>query len=165
LLCAATGVAQAEAWPSKPVRVVVPYGPGGIADISARSIAQKMSEITGQSFIVENRPGADTRIGTEAVSREQGNDHVMLLAGGGFAVNNALFDDLRYNTATDFVPLGLVVSNPLLLVSGKSQPYNSVMELDTTDRKSTRLNSSHVKISYAVFCLKKKRRLQINHQH
>lgn len=128
-LCAATGVARAEDWPSKPVRVVVPYGPGGIADISARSIAQKMSEITGQSFIVENRPGADTRIGTEAVSREQGNDHVMLLAGGGFAVNNALFDDLRYNTATDFVPLGLVVSNPLLLVSGKSQPYNSVMEL------------------------------------
>ena len=121
--------AQADTWPSKPVRIVVPYGPGGIADISARSVAQKMSELTGESFIVENRPGADTRIGTEAVSREQGNDHVLLLAGGGFAVNNSLFDNLRYDTATDFVPVGLVVSNPLLLVMGKSQPYNSLMEM------------------------------------
>src|SRR5690606_35467861 len=105
-LCAATGVAQAEAWPSKPVRVVVPYGPGGIADISARSIAADTSGSTGQSVIVGGRPAADTPIGTEAASREPGHAHVMLLAGGGRAVNNARFDDLRYNTAADFVPLG-----------------------------------------------------------
>ena len=88
-----------------------------------------MAEITGRKFIVQNRPGADTRIGTEAVSREQGNDHILLLAGGGFAVNNSLFDDLRYDTTKDFIPLGLVVSNPLLLVAGSQQPYSSVMDL------------------------------------
>lgn len=129
MLGTTSAAAQTEAWPSKPVRIVVPYAPGGIADISARSVGQKMAELTGQSFIIENRPGADTRIGTEAVSREQGNDHILLLAGGGFAVNNSLFDDLRYDTAKDFIPLGLVVSNPLLLVMGKEQPYGSVMEL------------------------------------
>lgn len=129
VMAAAPAVAHADAWPSKPVRVVVPYGPGSIADISARSVAHKLSEMTGQRFVVENKPGADTRIGTEVVARERGNDHVMLLAGGGFAVNNALFDDLRYDTAKDFIPLGLVVSNPLLLVLGAEQPYGSVKEL------------------------------------
>lgn len=121
--------ADAEAWPTKPVRVIVPYSPGGIADISARSVAQKMSEITGQSFIVENKPGADTRIGTEFVARATGDSHMLLLAGGGFAVNNSLFDNLRYDTAQDFTPLGLVVSNPLLLVTGAQQPYANVSEL------------------------------------
>src|SRR5690606_15173282 len=124
-----SGIARANVWPTKPVRIIVPYAPGGIADISARSVGQKMAQITGQSFIIENRPGADTRIGTEAVSREQGNDHILLLGGGGFAVNNSLFDNLRYDTERDFIAVGLADSNPLLLVIGKDQPYRSVMEL------------------------------------
>lgn len=120
---------HAAEWPSKPVRVVVPYAPGGIADIAARAVSQKMAAQTGQAFIVENRPGADTRIGTEYVSRAQGDDHVLLLAGGGFAVNNSLFKTLPYDTTRDFVPVGLVVSNPLLLVTGKDQPYKTVGEI------------------------------------
>ena len=129
VLAASATAVHAAQWPQKPVRVVVPYAPGGIADISARAVAQKMAEQTGQPFVVENRPGADTRIGTEYVSRAQGDDHVLLLAGGGFAVNNALFDTLSYDTARDFVPLGLVVSNPLLLVTGMGQPYKSVSDI------------------------------------
>lgn len=129
LIAGAAAPAAAADWPSKPVRVIVPYAPGGIADIAARAVAQKMAEQTGQPFVVENKPGADTRIGTEYVSRAKGDDHVLLLAGGGFAVNNALFDKLPYDTARDFVPVGLVVSNPLLLVTGKSQPYETVGEI------------------------------------
>ncbi|MEI2418093.1 tripartite tricarboxylate transporter substrate binding protein [Orrella sp. JC864] len=128
LLPAAAVAAPAANWPSKPVRVVVPYAPGGIADIAARSVAQKLAEQTGQPFVVENKPGADTRIGTEFVARAAGDDHLLLLAGGGFAVNNALFDKLPYDTAKDFVPIGLVVSNPLLLVTGANQPYAKVSD-------------------------------------
>jgi len=129
-LLAAAGPALGQAWPERPVRVVVPYAPGGIADIAARATAQKLAQNTGQSFIVENKPGADTRIGTEFVSRAEPDGYTLLLAGGGFAVNNALFPGkLPYDTARDFQPVGLVVSNPLLLVVGSVQPYKSVQEL------------------------------------
>lgn len=122
-------------WPSKPVRLVVPYAPGGIADIAARSAAQKMAEQTGQPFVVENKPGADTRIGTEYVARAKGDAYVLLLAGGGFAVNNALFDNLPYDTVRDFVPVGLVVSNPLLLVTAADKPYQNVGDLVQAAKK------------------------------
>lgn len=128
--------ALAQDWPAKPVRIVVPYAPGGIADIAARATAQKLAENTGQSFIVENKPGADTRIGTEYVSRAAPDGYTLLLAGGGFAVNNALFENkLPYDTARDFQPVGLVVSNPLLLVVGSVQPYRSVDDLLAAARK------------------------------
>lgn len=134
-LCAA-GAAAAQNWPERPVRVVVPYAPGGIADIAARAVAQKLAANTGQPFVVENKPGADTRIGTEQVARAEGDGYTLLLAGGGFAVNNALFDKLPYDTARDFMPVGLVVSNPLLLVVGSGQPYRTVQDLlDEAARK------------------------------
>ncbi|MGP1614713.1 MAG: Bug family tripartite tricarboxylate transporter substrate binding protein, partial [Pollutimonas bauzanensis] len=129
LLAPQARAAQEASWPTRQVRIIVPYGPGGIADISARSIAQKMAENTGQPFVVENKPGADTRIGTEYVARMSGDSHILLLGGGGFAVNNALFDKLPYDTASDFIPVGLVVSNPLLLVTGIQQPYANLGEL------------------------------------
>lgn len=128
-LCVA-GVASAQAWPTRPVRVVVPYGPGGIADIAARAVAQKMAVSTGQPFIVDNRPGADTRIGTEIVAKAEGDAYTLLLAGGGFAVNNSLFPrQLPYDTAKDFIPLGLVVSNPLVLVVGAVTENRSVKDI------------------------------------
>lgn len=126
-LAAATG--HAADWPSKPVRVIVPYAPGGIADIAARATAQKLQALTGQSFIVDNRPGADTRIGTEFVARQPADGYTLLLAGGGFAVNNSLFGKLPYDTAKDFEPVAMVVSNPLLLVVGSVQPIQNVADM------------------------------------
>ena len=131
--------AAAQTWPERPVRIVVPYAPGGIADISARSVAQRMAELTGQPFIVENRPGADTRIGTEYVSRAKPDGYTLLLAGSGFAVNNSLFDKLPYDTARDFSAVGLVVSNPLVLVTGAQQPYASVNELGRAAKEGKQL--------------------------
>ncbi|WP_454690548.1 tripartite tricarboxylate transporter substrate binding protein [Achromobacter aloeverae] len=128
-LCWTAAAAAAQAWPDRPVYVVVPYAPGGIADIAARAVAQKLAVNTGQAFIVENKPGADTRIGTEQVARAKPDGYTLLLAGGGFAVNNALFNNLPYDTAHDFMPVGLVVSNPLVLVVGPTQPFHSVRDL------------------------------------
>ncbi|ARP96742.1 tripartite tricarboxylate transporter substrate binding protein [Bordetella genomosp. 13] len=126
---AAAASAAAPVWPERPVRVIVPYAPGGIADIAARAVAQKMSVNTGQPFVVENKPGADTRIGTEQAARADADGYTLLLAGGGFAVNNALFDKLPYDTARDFTPVGLVVSNPLVLVTGGEQPYRTLQDM------------------------------------
>ncbi|MGY8527656.1 Bug family tripartite tricarboxylate transporter substrate binding protein [Paracidovorax citrulli] len=128
-LIAAAAPAHASDWPTKPVRVIVPYAPGGIADISARATAQQLQAITGQTFIVDNRPGADTRIGTEYVAKQPADGYTLLLAGGGFAVNNSLFDKLPYDTAKDFEPVAMVVSNPLLLVVGSVQPIKTVADL------------------------------------
>lgn len=126
----ATGaLANEAAWPTKPVRIIVPAGPGGIIDIAARVVGQKMAENTGQSFIVENKAGADTRIGTEFVARAPGDGYTLLIAGGGFVVNPGLFSKLPYDTAKDFTPLAQVVSNPLLLVTGHNSPYQSVQDL------------------------------------
>lgn len=125
----ASTAAFAADWPAKPVRVIVPYAPGGIADIAARATAQQLQALTGQSFIVDNRPGADTRIGTEFVARQAPDGYTLLLAGGGFAVNNSLFGKLPYDTAKDFAPVAMVVSNPLLLVVGSVQPIHNVADL------------------------------------
>ncbi|WP_459615869.1 tripartite tricarboxylate transporter substrate binding protein [Bordetella sp. 2513F-2] len=139
-LALAVPASAAESWPSRPVRIVVPYAPGGIADIAARAAAQQLAANTGQPFVVENKPGADTRIGTEHVARAAPDGYTLLLAGGGFAVNNALFDNLPYDTARDFLPVGLVVSNPLLLVVGAGQPYQTVQEfLDAAARPDARI--------------------------
>ncbi|MBY4896502.1 tripartite tricarboxylate transporter substrate binding protein [Cupriavidus sp. AU9028] len=128
-LITAAASAHAADWPTKPVRIIVPYAPGGIADISARATAQQLQAITGQTFIVDNRPGADTRIGTEYVAKQPADGYTLLLAGGGFAVNNSLFDKLPYDTAKDFEPVAMVVSNPLLLVIGSVQPIKTVADL------------------------------------
>lgn len=128
-LITAAAPARASDWPTRPVRVIVPYAPGGIADISARATAQQLQAITGQTFIVDNRPGADTRIGTEYVAKQPADGYTLLLAGGGFAVNNSLFDKLPYDTARDFEPVAMVVSNPLLLVVGSVQPIKTVADL------------------------------------
>lgn len=128
-LCTALAVlmigqsATAADWPTDTVTIIVPYTPGNITDIAARIVAQKLSESTGQSFIVENKPGASTQIGTAEVARAEGDGHTLLITGAGFATNPALFAELPYDTDKDLVPVGLVVSNPLVLVTAADKPY------------------------------------------
>ena len=110
-------------WPTDTVTIIVPYTPGNITDIAARIVAQKLSESTGQSFIVENKPGASTQIGTAEVARAEADGHTLLITGAGFATNPALFAELPYDTDKDLVPVGLVVSNPLVLVNAADKPY------------------------------------------
>jgi len=128
-LCAALAVfmvgqpAAAADWPADTVTIVVPYTPGNITDIAARIVAQKLSEDTGKAVIVENKPGAATQIGTGLVARAKPDGHTLLVTGAGFATNPALFSKLPYDTEKDLAPVGLVVSNPLVLVTAKDKAF------------------------------------------
>jgi tripartite-type tricarboxylate transporter receptor subunit TctC len=116
--------AGAAEWPpSGTTTIVVPYPAGNIADIAARTIAQKLNERTGKTLIVENRAGASTQIGTSLVARAPADGRTLLLTGAIFATNPALFPKLPYDSEKDFAPVGLVVSNPLVLTTAKSKPF------------------------------------------
>lgn len=132
-LVAALGGAVAahaeDAFPSKPVRVVVPYSPGGGVDIVARLVTQKMSEALGQTIIVENRPGAATNIGMEAVSRAAPDGYTLLAASNTLAGNGALFSKLTFDPAKDFAPIGAIGSAPLVVVVPADTSYQSLKDL------------------------------------
>jgi len=137
LLAMATAVAQpplpaasAQSYPSKPVRIIVPFPPGGYTDVTARIIAQSLTERLGQPFIVDNRPGASTVIGTEAAARAQPDGYTLLLTGSStFAVNPVLLHNLPYDPLKSFVSVGIVTRTPMVLLVHPSFPANSVKEL------------------------------------
>jgi tripartite-type tricarboxylate transporter receptor subunit TctC len=118
----------AEKWPSQPVKIIVPYAAGGTTDIAARIMAVEFSKRWGQSVLVDNKPGASTQIGTDLVAKSK-DGHTLLMTASPFAVNPALFEKLPYDTYKDFAPITLVVRNGLFLVTGATQPYNSVKDL------------------------------------
>lgn len=116
--------AAATEWPpSGTTTIVVPYPAGNIADIAARTIGQKLNERTGKTIIVDNRAGASTQIGTSLVARAPADGRTLLLTGAIFATNPALFPKLPYDSEKDLAPVGLVVSNPLVLTTAKSKPF------------------------------------------
>jgi tripartite-type tricarboxylate transporter receptor subunit TctC len=123
LLTAMPLSAQAADWPNGPTTIVVPYTPGNITDIAARLVAQKLADRSGQTVIVENRAGGSTQIGTGAVARAPADGKTLLLTGAVFATNPALFSKLPYDSEKDLAPVGLVVSNPLVLVTATAKPY------------------------------------------
>ena len=131
LLCAATAShAQAQAWPAKPVRMIVPYAPGGATDIMGRVVAQRLGEILGQQVLVDNRPGANTGIGAEAVAKSAPDGYTLLFTNDAtFVLNPALFATLPYNMARDFAPVATVAYLNLALVVASSLPVNNFAEL------------------------------------
>jgi tripartite-type tricarboxylate transporter receptor subunit TctC len=130
LLLASAFSSHAQAWPTKPIRLVVPYPPGGSADILARSIGQKLSDGLGQQVVVENRPGAGTAIGAEAVAKAAPDGYTILLGTvSSHAINPALTPGLKYDPVKDFAPVSLVASIPFALIVHPSLPATSVKEL------------------------------------
>lgn len=123
------GVAQAQTYPTRPMRMVIPNPPGGTLDITARIVAPKMSEIGGQSVIIDNRPGADTNIGTEIVARAPGDGYTLLLQTVPFVVNPTLFRKLPFDVVNDFAPVSLMIAVPFVLVVNNAVPAKSVKEL------------------------------------
>ncbi len=123
IACLIPGAAQAQNYPARPVRLVVPIGPGGGTDILARHVAQRLSERLRQAAIVENRPGAGSLVGTEYVARAS-PDGYTLLVGGIFnmVMNPALIKNLPYDPARDFVPLGYISAYPFVLVARPDLP-------------------------------------------
>jgi tripartite-type tricarboxylate transporter receptor subunit TctC len=130
MLCVAAPAAQAQGFPVKPVRLVVPFTPGGSTDILARSLAQALTETWKQQVIVENKPGAGGIIGAEAVARAAPDGYTLLMGHiGTLAVNPTLYPKLPYNAIADFAPVALVAMVPNVLVVHPSIPARTVSEL------------------------------------
>ena len=129
-LCATAFGAWAQTYPSKPIRIVVGFPPGGGNDIIARLLGAKMQETWGQSVVIDNRPGAASIIAAEHVAKSAPDGYTLLVnATGGMSVNPVLYAKLPYDSLKDFVPISMVGSFPLVLIVNPSVPANSVPEL------------------------------------
>jgi tripartite-type tricarboxylate transporter receptor subunit TctC len=129
LFCGATG-AWAQGYPSKSIRIVVGFPPGGGNDIIARMVGAKMQESWGQPVVIENKPGANSIIAAEFVAKSAADGYTLLVnATGGMSVNPVLYAKLPYDPLKDFVPISMVGSFPLVLVVNPAVPANSVSEL------------------------------------
>jgi tripartite-type tricarboxylate transporter receptor subunit TctC len=122
--------AQAQAWPQKPVRFIVPFPPGGATDISARLIAQKLTEMWGQTVVIENRGGAGGGVGATEAARATPDGYTLFFPSGSVVTaNQYVYANLSYNPEKDFVPVTNVVSGPQVLVVPANSPYKTVKDL------------------------------------
>ncbi|HCL85484.1 MAG TPA: ABC transporter substrate-binding protein [Comamonadaceae bacterium] len=121
--------AHAQAYPSKPVTVVVPFSPGGATDIMARTLAERLGKRMGQPVIVENKPGAGTMIASEHVARATPDGHTVLLAASSLGIAPALYSKVNYDPVKDFTPISLVASVVHVLEVHPSVPVKNVAEL------------------------------------
>jgi tripartite-type tricarboxylate transporter receptor subunit TctC len=123
-------VASAQRYPVKPIRLIVPYPPGGPTDLVGRSLGQKLTEAWGQQVVVENRAGAASAIGTEVAARSAADGYTLLLGtSAGFCINPALGGKLPYDPERDFAPVSLLVINPQILVVHPSLPVHTLKAL------------------------------------
>ena len=129
LLLAASAVAHAQGYPSRPVRLIVPTSPGGGTDISARMLAPKLSEYLGQQIVVDNRPGASTMIGVELVARAVPDGYTLLMGISSLAIAPYIQTKVPYDAVKDFAPVSQVVVLSNLMVSHPSLPARAVKEL------------------------------------
>jgi tripartite-type tricarboxylate transporter receptor subunit TctC len=120
---------QAQSYPVKPVRIVLPFAAGGVADIVTRTVAQKISEPLGQQVVVENRPSAGGIVAAEAVKGAAPDGYTLLLLSNGTAVSVSLFKSLPFDPVKDFAPISMMGTFDMLLIVPASSPYNSVKEL------------------------------------
>jgi tripartite-type tricarboxylate transporter receptor subunit TctC len=137
---ASIGAGHAQNYPTKPVRLIAPFAPGGGTDIMARILAQKLTEMWGQQTIVDNRSGAGTIIGTELTVRAQPDGYTMMLANIALALNPGLRSKLPYDTLKDLTPVSLLASQPNALVVHPGFSAKSVQELVTLVKGGAKLN-------------------------
>jgi tripartite-type tricarboxylate transporter receptor subunit TctC len=130
LAAAFSGGVQGQVFPSKPVKIVIPFVAGGSSDIVGRAIGSKFTEILGQPAIVENKPGANGAIAAEFVAKADPDGYTILVGSiGVFSINNALFKDLRYHALRDFAPITLAVTTPNILITRPDLPAGTMKEL------------------------------------
>jgi tripartite-type tricarboxylate transporter receptor subunit TctC len=135
LAALAAGPAAAQAWPARPVTLVVPFPPGGIVDQIARPLAQQLQAALGQPFVVENRPGAGGNLGADAVAKAAPDGHTLLLGSTGtLCVNEFLFDRLPFDIRADFAPVTLLVGTPMVLVVHAARPWQDLAALRAAAR-------------------------------
>jgi tripartite-type tricarboxylate transporter receptor subunit TctC len=125
---AVSGIARAQTYPTRPVRVIVGYAAGGASDIAARLIGQRLYERLGQSFVIENRPGAASNLATETVVHAPPDGHTLLLVSASNAINATLYDKLNYNFIRDIAPVGSITRGPLVMLVTPSFPAKTAAE-------------------------------------
>ena len=128
-LCVRASAAVAQDWPARPVKVIVPYGPGGISDVLARLTAERMTKIFGHPFVIENRGGAGGVIGTEYAARSPNDGYTLYLAGGAQLTVNPLIKKLSYDPLKELTPISMVSINGMALTVHPDLPVRSVREL------------------------------------
>src|SRR3981189_2783843 len=115
-------------WPAKPVRVVVPFTPGGSTDITARLVSNRLQEVWGQSVVVENKPGAGGNIAADMVAHSDPDGYTIFISGPGIATNQFLYPSLSYASVADFAPVTMLITQPNLMCVPNSSPAKSVKE-------------------------------------
>src|SRR6185503_10868470 len=129
-LALGTAVSFAQEYPNKPIRMLVPFAPGGAVDTTARVLAQAMQQRVNWQFVIENRPGGNGFIATTAVAKAAPDGYTLLMAHTGeFAVNPALFDNVPYELERDFLPITMVSDSPMLYLATAKAPFNTFQEL------------------------------------
>jgi tripartite-type tricarboxylate transporter receptor subunit TctC len=137
----AAAPAHAGNYPSKPVRIIVPYGPGGIADVTMRMVADQLSRRFGQQFFIDNRPGAAGIIGMQAAKEAPADGYTMVMVGGGLTIAKSLFKHLPYDLEKDFQPVSTTASYGLVIASKAGSPYMTIKDLiDAAKAKPGTLN-------------------------
>jgi len=125
----AVPAAHAQEFPSKQIRIISPYGPGGGNDTIARLLATKLGAVFNQRVIVENKPGGNTIIGNEFVAKAPADGHTLVLNGNGFVTNPSFYAKMPFDTVKDFAPVAFIASTQLVLVANPTLPANNVKEL------------------------------------
>ena len=125
----ATPASAAESYPVRPVRMIVPYAPGGNGDIQARYMAERLGETLGKQFVVDNRPGANGLIGMDLAAHSASDGYTLLLVSQGFAVNPGLIAKMPYDTVKDLQPISLVGDTPLLFVANNAVTAGNVKDV------------------------------------
>ena len=121
--------AFAQAWPSKPIRIIVPFPPGGGTDIIARETSQKVATATGWTFIIDNKPGAGGNLGVDAVAKAPADGYTIVLGQtSNLAINPSLYSKLPYDPQKDLAPIVLLANAPLVMVTGTNSPYKNLAD-------------------------------------
>lgn len=129
-LCAlVTSSAWAQTFPSKPIKIIVPFGAGGVADLTARAVAQKLSESLGQSVIVDNKPSAGGIVAGDLVAKAEADGHTLLLMSNGTAVSSGLFKSLPFDAGKDFAPISTLGTFDIAIVAAEDGKFKTMQEL------------------------------------
>jgi tripartite-type tricarboxylate transporter receptor subunit TctC len=130
LLAAAPAVLAADAWPNKPIRLIVPFPPGGSSDIAARLVAPKLAQALGQPFVIDNKPGAGGGLGLEATAKSPPDGYTFVLAAaGGMTINPSLYPKLSYSPSKDLTPVGGFGTSQFVLIANDQLPARDVRQL------------------------------------
>lgn len=127
-MAAAAALAQSHAFPGRAVRIIVPYGPGGNADVVMRLLDGRLTELTGQNIVIDNRPGVSGNLGADKVARAAADGHTLLVASVPLVVNPALFGRLNHDVVRDFAPVSLLVAAPYVMVAHPTLAVDTVKD-------------------------------------